>query len=231
MGAQNSKEAYDTGLANAAAAFDDYAKSRRGERKGTRMGRPRFKSKRKARPACEFTTGTIRLDDRRHIVPPRLGRIRLHEDVQPLVDAIAEGGTRILSVTLRFERGRWFAVLQTEERPTIAPATRPYSAVGIDLGVKTLLVMADSAGEVREVANPKHYDQTLTQLRKASRTVSRRRGPTGAPDRPRPVAGRKPTRSVTGCTTGWPTCGRTISTKPPRVSPPSTAPSWSRTST
>jgi putative transposase len=175
--AQNSKEAYNTGLANAAAAFDNYARSRRGERKGARMGRPRFKSKRKARPACKFTTGTIRLDDRRHIVLPRLGPIRLHEDVQPLVDAIAEGGTRILSVTVRFERGRWFAVLQTEERHTIAPATRPGTAVGIDLGVKTLLVMADSAGEVREVANPKHYDQTLTQLRKASRTVSRRRGP------------------------------------------------------
>jgi putative transposase len=141
------------------------------------MGRPRCKSKRKARPACKFTTGTIRLDDRRHIVLPRLGRIRLHEDVQPLVDAIAEGGTRILSVTVRFERGRWFAVLQTEERHTIAPAGRPGTAVGIDLGVKTLLVMADSAGEVREVANPKHYDQALTQLRKASRTVSRRRGP------------------------------------------------------
>jgi putative transposase len=132
--AENSKEAYNTGLANAAAAFDNYARSRRGERKGARMGRPRFKSKRKTRPACKFTTGTIRLDDRRHIVLPRLGRIRLHEDVRPLVDAIAEGGTRILS-------------------------------------------MADSAGEVREVANPKHYDQALTQLRKASRTVSRRRGP------------------------------------------------------
>nr|QIY66925.1 transposase [Streptomyces sp. RPA4-2] len=211
--AQNSKEAYNTGLANAAAAFDNYVKSRRGERKGARMGRPRFKPKRKTRPACKFTTGTIRLDDRRHIVLPRLGRIRLHEDVQPLVDAIAEGcrsnqgskvheqavssaqqasdvgrplkgsapiaegGTRILSVTVRSERGRWFAVLQTEERHTIAPAGRPGTAVGIDLGVKALLVMADSAGEVREVANPKHYDQALTQLRKASRTVSRRRGP------------------------------------------------------
>ncbi|WP_164405878.1 transposase [Streptomyces mirabilis] len=93
------------------------------------------------------------------------------------MDAIAEGGTRILSVTVRFERGRWFAVLQTEERHTIAPAGRPGTAVGIDLGVKTLLVMADSADQVREVANPKHYDQALTQLRKASRTVSRRRGP------------------------------------------------------
>jgi putative transposase len=53
--AQNSKEAYNTGLANAAAAFDNYAKSRRGERKGARMGRPRFKSKRKAPLACRVT--------------------------------------------------------------------------------------------------------------------------------------------------------------------------------
>ncbi|NYJ37100.1 helix-turn-helix domain-containing protein [Nocardiopsis aegyptia] len=36
----NSKEAYSTGLANASAAFDAYAKSKRGERRGPRVGRP-----------------------------------------------------------------------------------------------------------------------------------------------------------------------------------------------
>lgn len=50
--ADNSKEAYSTGLANAAAAFDNYAKSKRGQRGGKRVGVPRFKSKRKARPSC-----------------------------------------------------------------------------------------------------------------------------------------------------------------------------------
>ncbi|WP_339135061.1 hypothetical protein WJM95_34730 [Streptomyces sp. f51] len=45
---ENSKEAYSTGLANASAAFDNYAKSKNGKRKGARMGTPRFKSKRKA---------------------------------------------------------------------------------------------------------------------------------------------------------------------------------------
>ncbi|MFH8385075.1 helix-turn-helix domain-containing protein [Kitasatospora sp. NPDC018058] len=38
---ENSKEAYSTGLANAATAFDDYAKSKRGRRKGRLVGMPR----------------------------------------------------------------------------------------------------------------------------------------------------------------------------------------------
>ncbi|MGH3802396.1 MAG: helix-turn-helix domain-containing protein, partial [Pseudonocardiaceae bacterium] len=71
--AENSKEAYSTGLANAAAAFDNYAKSKRGARKGARVGMPRFKSKHRARQACRFTTGTIRVEtDRRHVTLPRL---------------------------------------------------------------------------------------------------------------------------------------------------------------
>ncbi|MDT3729028.1 hypothetical protein ROS62_30940, partial [Streptomyces sp. DSM 41972] len=81
-----SKEAYSTGLANASAAFDNYAKSKNGKRKGARMGVPRFKPKRKgarmgvprfkpkrkARLACRFTTGVIRVDaDGRHVTLPR----------------------------------------------------------------------------------------------------------------------------------------------------------------
>lgn len=72
---ENSKEAYSTGLANASSAFDNYAKSKNGKRKGARMGGPRFKSKRKARLACRFTTGTIRADaDGRHVTLPASGR-------------------------------------------------------------------------------------------------------------------------------------------------------------
>jgi putative transposase len=80
----NSKEAYNTGLANAAAAFDNYAKSKQGKRKGARVGVPRRKPKRKARLACRFTTGTIRVEaDGRHVTLPRLGTIRSHEPTAP----------------------------------------------------------------------------------------------------------------------------------------------------
>ena len=175
---ENSKEAYSTGLANAAAAFDNYAKSKQGKRRGRAMGMPRFKSKRKARLSCRFTTGTIRVDaDGRHVTLPRLGTIRTHEPTVKLLDRIQAGTARILSATVRHERGRWFVSFQAEVKRDLVRVTRPDVAVGIDLGVKTLAVMADSTGEIRTAPNPGHYDRARKQLRRASRVVSRRQGP------------------------------------------------------
>ncbi|WP_307675380.1 RNA-guided endonuclease TnpB family protein [Streptomyces sp. V4I2] len=47
----------------------------------------------------------------------------------------------------------------------ITRVTRPDSAVGIDLGVKHLAVLADSSGEIRYEPNPKHLDGALKLLR------------------------------------------------------------------
>ncbi|MEU9837562.1 IS607 family element RNA-guided endonuclease TnpB [Streptosporangium sp. NPDC048047] len=175
---ENSKEAYNTGLANAAAAFDNYAKSKQGKRKGARMGAPRFKSKRKARLSCRFTTGTIRIDtDGRHVTLPRLGTIRTHEPTVKLLACVQAGTARILSATVRHERGRWLVSFQAEVKRNLQRVARPDVTVGIDLGVKTLAVMADSTGEIRTVANPGHYDAARKQLRRASRVISRRQGP------------------------------------------------------
>ncbi|MFE2581102.1 IS607 family element RNA-guided endonuclease TnpB [Streptomyces sp. NPDC059378] len=185
---ENSKEAYSTGLANASAAFANYAKSKNGRRRGQRMGVPRFKSKRKARLACRFTTGTIRVEtDGRHVTLPRLGTVRTHEPTGKLLTRVQAGTARILSATVRHERGRWFVSLQAEVKRELERVTRPEVVVGIDLGVKSLAVMADSTGEIRTVPNPGHYDGALKQLRRASRTVSRRQGP----DR---RTGRKPSK-------------------------------------
>ncbi|MFF9486531.1 IS607 family element RNA-guided endonuclease TnpB [Streptomyces sp. NPDC014676] len=175
---ENSKEAYNTGLAGAAAAFDNYAKSKNGKRKGARRGAPRFKAKRKARLACRFTTGTIRVNqDGRHVTLPRVGTLRTHEPTAGLLARVQAGTARILSATVRHERGRWFASFQAEAKRGLERVARPDTAVGIDLGVKTLAVMADTTGEIRTVAGPGHYGRALGQLRRASRVVSRRQGP------------------------------------------------------
>ncbi|MFE4582839.1 IS607 family element RNA-guided endonuclease TnpB, partial [Streptomyces chartreusis] len=174
---ENSKEAYGTGLANASAAFDNYAKSKNGKRHGKRMGAPRFKSKRRARLACRFTTGTIRVDDGRHVTLPRLGRLRTHEPTIKLLARVQAGTARILSATVRHERGRWFVSFQVETKRDLGRVARPDVAVGIDLGVKVLAVLADSTGKIRTVQNPGHYDAARKQLRRASRVVSRRQGP------------------------------------------------------
>jgi len=175
---ENSKEAYSSGLANAAAAFDNYAKSKNGKRRGHRMGAPRFKSKRTARLSCRFTTGAFRVDeDGRHVTLPRMSGIRIHERADGFRDRIQAGTARILTATVRHERGRWFVSFQVEVKRDIIRVARPDVAVGIDLGVKTLAVMADSAGEIRTVPNPKHLNSSLKLLRLASRRVSRRQAP------------------------------------------------------
>ncbi|MGW9028945.1 IS607 family element RNA-guided endonuclease TnpB [Streptomyces sp. NPDC055722] len=175
---ENSKEAYNTGLANAASAFDNYAKSKNGKRRGRKMGAPRRKSKRKARLACRFTTGAICIERAgRHVTLPRLGTIRLHEKAEGLKERITAGTARILSATVRHEHGRWFVSFQVEVKREIQRVAQPDVAVGIDLGVKHLAVMADSAGEVRYEPNPGHLDMALAHLRRLSRRVSRRQGP------------------------------------------------------
>jgi IS605 OrfB family transposase len=79
----------------------------------------------------------------------------------------------VQSVTVRFERGRWF-VSFTVETEVIRPAPRlPDAVVGVDLGIKTLAVL--STGE--EIPNPRHLSGALRKLRRLSRTMSRRQGP------------------------------------------------------
>lgn len=175
----NSKEAYNTGLANAAAAFDNYAASRNGSRKGHAVSVPRLKRKYKAPLACRFTTGAIRVEsDGRHVTLPVIGTLRTHEPTGKLLARITDGTARILSAAVRFDRGRWLVSFQVEaRRDTHAPA-RPDAVAGVDLGIKHLAVVADSTGQVRREPNPRPLDAALRRLRRANRRLSRRQGPT-----------------------------------------------------
>src|SRR2546422_11016193 len=78
--AENSKEAYSSGLANLATALKNWVNSRAGKRRGPKVRFPRFKGKR-AGLSCRFTTDAFGLvkADRRHVKLPRIGVIRTHE--------------------------------------------------------------------------------------------------------------------------------------------------------
>jgi putative transposase len=179
--AQNSKEAYSSGLAGAAAAFGNYAASKNGRRKGAPVGCPRRKTKHRSARSCRFTTGPIRVErDRHHVRLPRLGAIRTHESTRKLARRLEDGRARILSATVRQEAcGRWYVSLQAEvARPAESP-TRPGVAAGVDLGVSHLAVIADSLGGLRYQPNPQHLEQALSILRRRSRQMARRSGPVG----------------------------------------------------
>ena len=167
-----SKEAFNTGLDQLARALKNWNDSRKGNRKGRAVGFPRFKSRRKARPSIRFTTGALRCEVR-HAVLPRIGRVKLHEDGARLADLVATGSARVVSVALRYERGRWFAAFTVDTEVTRPAASDPDAVVGVDLGVKTLAVL--STGE--QIPNPRHLSRALRKVRRLSRACSRRQGP------------------------------------------------------
>jgi putative transposase len=147
----------------------NWAGSRTGKRKGKPVGFPRFRSRRKARPSVRFTTGAIRCEAT-HAVLPRLGQIKLHERADL-------GDARVLSASVRFERGRWSVAFTVEQDVTRPAPVRPNVAVGVDLGIKTLAVVATDTGETFEVPNPRHLSKALRKVRRLARAVSRRQGP------------------------------------------------------
>jgi IS605 OrfB family transposase len=170
--AENSKEAYASGLDNLADALGNWQKSRTGKRQGPKVGFPRFKSKHRARLSFRFTAGAFRCEAR-HAVLPRIGRVKLHEPGTRLADLVAAGTARVLGVTVRFERGRWFAAFTVEQDISRPAPADPGAVVGVDLGIKTLAVL--STGE--QIPNPRHLGRSLRKIRRLSRTMSRRHGP------------------------------------------------------
>ncbi|MFD7055685.1 IS607 family element RNA-guided endonuclease TnpB [Streptomyces mirabilis] len=173
--AECSKEAYATGLDQLARALKNWSDSRRGKRKGPRMGFPRYKSKRKTTPSVRFTTGTIRLeDDRRHVTLPVLGTIRAHESTRKLHRRIAAGTAVVKSATVRREAGRWFVSFSCEVERADRTPSRADTVVGVDLGIKHLAVFSDGRPTAE---SPRHYDSARRKLGRLSRTAARRLGP------------------------------------------------------
>ncbi|WP_327004177.1 IS607 family element RNA-guided endonuclease TnpB [Dactylosporangium sp. NBC_01737] len=179
-----SKEAFNTGLDALARGLKNWSDSRRGTRAGRRVGFPRFKAKHRSASSIRFTTGAIRVEpDRRHVVLPRLGRLKLHESARKLARRVEAGTARILSATVRRDGGRWYvAFTVTINRAERTPA-RPSSIVGVDVGITHLAVL--STGEC--VPNPRHLHAAQARLWSLGRVLSRKRGP----DR---RAGRKPSK-------------------------------------
>jgi putative transposase len=178
----NSKEAYNSGLDGLARALENWLTSRSGERAGAAVGFPRFKTRHRSARSVRFTTGAIRVEaDSHHVVLPRIGRVRTHESTRKLVRRLAAGTARILSATVSFTGGRWqcaFQVIVTAKTRPAHASRSQHRLVGVDVGVKDLLVVATADGvEVARVAAPKPLTRAQSRLRAAQRQTARRVGP------------------------------------------------------
>ena len=165
--AENSKEAYSSGIEALAKGLSNWAKSRKGDRKGRRVGFPKFKSKSKTTPRFAYTAGCFGLvkGDPKALKLPRIGRVHCMEDVAKRV-----GDGRVLRMTVSQRAGRWYASLTVErdDKPVMNPPKG--GAVGVDLGVKTLATLSD--GTV--VENPRYLRKSERKLKRAQQALSRK---------------------------------------------------------
>jgi putative transposase len=196
--AEYSKEAYASGCANLAAALANWDDSRRGRRAGRSMRFPKFKSRHRAPLSCVFTTGAIRVEpDRHHVTLPVIGTIKTHESTRTLARRLEAGTARITTATIRHERGRWFASFTTHVHRSLGrPAHAPNRAavVGVDLGVRDLLVAATPDGqEVARIPAPNPLKRAQRQLQALQRKAARQYGPR-EPGAPRQSPRREPSQ-------------------------------------
>jgi putative transposase len=171
--AENSKEAYDSGMDGLARALKNWSDSRNGRRKGRRMNFPRRKKKRHTRLACRFSKGQrIKvLGDRKHVQLPRIGVLKTHESTRKLARRLERGTARILAATISRTADRWFVSFTCEVRRMIPVNNGNLSVVGVDVGVRSLAVL--STGMV--VPNPRALERSLRKLRRLNRELARRR--------------------------------------------------------
>ena len=164
---ENSKEAYSSGIEALSKGLSNWSKSRKGDRKGRRVGFPKFKSKNKSTPRFTYAAGGFGLidGDPKALRIPKIGRFHCMEDVTKRVN-----GARVLRMTISQRAGRWYASLtvEREDKPVANPPKG--GAVGVDLGVKQLATLSD--GTV--VENPRYLREAEKKLKRAQQALSRK---------------------------------------------------------
>ena len=162
---QNSKEAYSGGLRSLAQGLSNWYQSRKGQRKGRRVGFPKFKSKNAVmRFAYSTNFAAPTAHDPYGLKLSRIGRVHCTENVYKRVN-----GAHVVRVSVSRRAGSWYASLTVEREPAVTAAPKG-GAVGVDLGVKNLATLSD--GTV--ISGPRALGTRLKALRKAQKALSRK---------------------------------------------------------
>ncbi|MBB3604667.1 putative transposase [Mycolicibacterium sp. BK556] len=176
-------------------ALSAWSNSRGGQRRGRRIGFPRFKKKSAAAPTFRLRNNhrkgmpsLIRLGDEnrvRSVRLPGIGQLRVHDDTRPLRRMLAKHRARILFATVSRRGGRWWVSLNVvaaefhsarQHQPRVEP-NRHGGWVGIDRGLSVFLVAATADGkEVDRIdAPPKALATGMSKQRRLAKSLSRKK--------------------------------------------------------
>jgi putative transposase len=180
-----SSDVFETASVHAAQALANWAASKQGTRAGKTVGFPRFKSRHQTTPAFrlrakyqEGAAAPVRPTGPKAVRFPKLGELRVREPTKQLRRMLGHGRFHAYAAAFRFERGRWVVAVTGVAAP-LHPARRSTQGrhqprVGVDLGVKTLAVIADETGRVLDtVEGVKALQHAQARLRLANKALAR----------------------------------------------------------
>ncbi len=153
-------------LRDAESAYRNYFASLEGERRGPKLGAPRFKSRKDRRQSVRFTANARwKITETGRLSLPKIGEIRVRWS-RPLPCVPS-------SVTvIKDAAGRYFASFVVETEPATDAERLPASdrAVGIDLGLTHFAVLSDGT----KIDSPRFLRRAEKKLKKAQRQLSRK---------------------------------------------------------
>lgn len=192
--------AFRSGIADAAAALENWSESRSGQRKGRRVGFPRFKKGDKSVPSVSFVEINHQLSwlhENRHAIrlmlpqstpDPAVKRRRcelawLHTttSTRRLYGLVDQGRASIQKVTIAKRSGRWQASVlvryQLDARPVPKARKQHGGTIGVDGGVKHLATLSRPVPDLTDadghIENPNVLKGQLRRLARLDRALAR----------------------------------------------------------
>ncbi|WP_235215792.1 RNA-guided endonuclease InsQ/TnpB family protein [Mycobacterium kyorinense] len=146
-------------------AFRNFFDSVSRRRKGRRIGRPRFKSRKDHRQSFRLTRNGFGLRPNGRLFLAKVGEVRVRWS--------RELPGQPSSVTIiREPDGHYYASFVVDVEPS--PLQASDREAGVDVGLNRLATVATTDGQRTDVANPKHLGRKLRKLRRLEREKSRR---------------------------------------------------------
>ena len=162
-------------------ALKAFSESRKGQRKGRRVGFPRFQKRGFGRDSCRFRNKghAVRIDasDPQRLYLPKIRWVHLRESTRRL-RRLLKRGAKILFVTLRRRAKGWGIAINIQAPDFCESMQKPpiRATLGIDRGLKHFAVTASPSGEHRQrVCSPRPLQHSLRTLRRLSQAVSRKK--------------------------------------------------------
>ena len=144
-------------------AFDRWLK---GDTKGKKSGRPRFKGK------GQYKTFTYKQFKHHHFVGNKIKLSKIGE-LKVIVHRPIPNRFKIKTVSVTKKADGYYVTLSLEDKtvPNIIPVDQVSHPIGIDMGLKAFLIKSDGT----DVQIPQYYRKAKDRLRRVQKSVSRKK--------------------------------------------------------